>query len=198
MYSTKGFTLVELIVSIVVIGVLAAIGITTYSGIQRKAYNSAVVQSVNDWKKILTISYARNGSIDIQGSTHITQYICLGQDEDYARSGDFSEGACESGDDQYRSMTNFRLTEELNKMEVLHTPATSVIEYGEFNRMYRGVMYRSYNNGQLVYYLHGASTDCGIGGAERSPYESTDTVMCTVDLGLPSEPIVGFNWGGTS
>jgi len=36
----KGFTIVELLIVIVVIGILAALVITTYSGIQKKARNS--------------------------------------------------------------------------------------------------------------------------------------------------------------
>ena len=38
----KGFTIVELLIVIVIIGILAAISIVAYNGVQNKAYNSAV------------------------------------------------------------------------------------------------------------------------------------------------------------
>jgi prepilin-type N-terminal cleavage/methylation domain-containing protein len=38
----KGFTVIELIIVIVVIGILATIGILSYSGAQKKAYDASV------------------------------------------------------------------------------------------------------------------------------------------------------------
>ena len=46
--STRGFTIVELLIVIVVIGVLAGITIVAYNGIQNRAYTSAAKQSLRD------------------------------------------------------------------------------------------------------------------------------------------------------
>jgi type II secretion system protein G len=58
----KGFTIVELLIVIVVIGILAALVITTYNGIQQKTRNT---QRETDLKAIqgqLEAYYAQNGA----------------------------------------------------------------------------------------------------------------------------------------
>lgn len=48
-----GFTIIELLVVIVVIGILAAIVLVAYSGIQQRAHNSAIVSGVDAYQKAL-------------------------------------------------------------------------------------------------------------------------------------------------
>lgn len=57
----KGFTIVELLIVIVVIGILAAITIVAYNGIQTRAYNAKMVSMVGQYAKVLT-SYAADKS----------------------------------------------------------------------------------------------------------------------------------------
>lgn len=54
---TNGFTIVELLIVIVVVGILAAITIVSYQGIQRRASNLARHTEAKDWQKLL-VSYA--------------------------------------------------------------------------------------------------------------------------------------------
>lgn len=49
--SHKGFTIVELLIVIVVIGILAAITIVAYNGIQQRAKSSQVVSGMNQYVK---------------------------------------------------------------------------------------------------------------------------------------------------
>ena len=57
----KGFTLVELLIVIVIIGILAAISLVTYNGITGKANDSAVQQDLTNIAKKLEMYYAEQG-----------------------------------------------------------------------------------------------------------------------------------------
>lgn len=68
-----GFTIVELLIVIVVIGILAALVIVTYNGIQKRGENAKTVSSVQAYKKALLQYATENGSYPAVG-----QY-CLGE-----------------------------------------------------------------------------------------------------------------------
>lgn len=73
MNKTKsGFTIVELLIVIVVIGILAAITVVAYSGIQARAENSKTVSAVQAYKKALLHYAIDNGSYPTIGAR------CLG------------------------------------------------------------------------------------------------------------------------
>lgn len=57
----QGFTIVELLIVIVVIGILALLVITTYSGIQQKARNSKRSSDVKSLQTQLEAFYSQNG-----------------------------------------------------------------------------------------------------------------------------------------
>ena len=52
----RGFTIVELLIVIVVIGVLAAISLVSYSGIKQRTENSIIVQSASTFRKVVQIT----------------------------------------------------------------------------------------------------------------------------------------------
>ena len=57
-----GFTVVELLIVIVVIGILAAITIVAYNGIQNRAYDSTVQSDLSSMAKKVEIEAANTGS----------------------------------------------------------------------------------------------------------------------------------------
>jgi prepilin-type N-terminal cleavage/methylation domain-containing protein len=57
----KGFTIVELLIVIVVIGILALLVITTYSGIQQKARNSKRQTDIQSLQTQMEAFYSQNG-----------------------------------------------------------------------------------------------------------------------------------------
>lgn len=80
----RGFTIVELLIVIVVIGILAAITIVAYNGIQNRAENTKTVNAVSVWAKVLQIY-----KIDKGGYPAINS--CLGDTNTYTSS---NSGVC--------------------------------------------------------------------------------------------------------
>lgn len=59
----RGFTIVELVVVIAIVGVLAAVTIVGYQNIQRSSANSATVNEVNVWMNLISQYKTRYGSV---------------------------------------------------------------------------------------------------------------------------------------
>lgn len=68
-----GFTIVELLIIIVIIGVLVAIAFVAYSGIQARAYASKDLSAANGYAKALKMLVAEKGE-----SALPTTDSCLG------------------------------------------------------------------------------------------------------------------------
>ncbi|MNH58511.1 Type II secretion system protein G precursor [compost metagenome] len=77
---TSGFTIVELLIVIVIIGILAAITIVAYNGIQNRAFNSRVQSDIKNVQKLVENYNAINGSYPSTGglSTVRTDNNCTG------------------------------------------------------------------------------------------------------------------------
>lgn len=61
-YKIRGFTIVELLVVIVVIGVLAAITVVSYTGITKKATTASLISDLNNASKLLKIDQVVNSA----------------------------------------------------------------------------------------------------------------------------------------
>lgn len=74
----RGFTIVELLIVIVVIGILAGLVITTYNGIQQKARNTERTTDLKTFQSQLEAYYATNGrypattDLGTTGSSNVT------------------------------------------------------------------------------------------------------------------------------
>lgn len=71
---SSGFTIVELLIVIVVIGVLAAITIVSFNGIQNRAQNASKYQAVANYEKALSAYRTINSTYPAMGQSS----VCLG------------------------------------------------------------------------------------------------------------------------
>ena len=68
----RGFTIVELLIVIVVIGILAAITIVAFNGVQQRAQNTARLSSGQQAIKLVKAYVATNGTYPSLGTTCLT------------------------------------------------------------------------------------------------------------------------------
>lgn len=66
--SSRGFTIVELLIVIVVIGILAAIVIVAFNGVQDKAKATNKVADLKNLQKVIQLYHAQNGEYPIANS----------------------------------------------------------------------------------------------------------------------------------
>ena len=104
-----GFTIVELLIVIVVIGVLASLSVATYSGVQKKARNTARVQELVQWQRLFELYKAEHGTYP---SAIDTGNACLGTGFPNGASG---KARCRdySGENSYYEEDNANLMTEL-------------------------------------------------------------------------------------
>ncbi len=72
--SQRGFTIVELLIVIVVIGILAAITVVAFNGVQQRAQNIQRITAAKEWQKLITSYVAVNNSYPLVNGYH----NCLG------------------------------------------------------------------------------------------------------------------------
>ena len=166
---TVGFTIVELLIVIVVIGILAAVSIVAYNGIQQKARNAQTTAAVASWIKALKLYHADHGQYP-----HVYD-SCLGERADYPW--DF-EGAT-SGNNQCRqTATSYYVTREpfVNLMRPYFNngpmPTPDMTTIGNATSWFRGATYTHSGLGaegrplSISYALQGNGSCVSIGGLE--------------------------------
>lgn len=76
---TEGFTIVELLIVIVVIGILAAITIVAFNNVTDRANNTKTEDAVSKFRKALILYATENGQYPLSGTTS----ACLGEASNY-------------------------------------------------------------------------------------------------------------------
>lgn len=81
----RGFTIVELLIVIVVIGILASVTVVAFNGVSSRASNTQTISAVNDWAKLFKSYSATKNSVPYTGdgvtntdATILHNFPCLG------------------------------------------------------------------------------------------------------------------------
>lgn len=170
-----GFTIVELLIVIVVIGVLAAITIATFNGVQARSENTKTVNAVTAYARAIR-SYAT-----VNSAYPIFAYPCLGPSTADCANVTDSTGACNgAGAASYN--TGF---DSAVKTIAPSLPAPSMQSMNCGGKQYMGAWYNSASgtNASITYYLRG-SVDCvtGAGLTLASRYQLDDTTVCYLNF----------------
>lgn len=145
---TKGFTIVELLIVIVVIAILAAITIVAFNGVQQRAQNSAILSSVRATSKLIKSYKVTYGTYPSLGGYCAT-----------------SDNSCTNYNPAPVTSNNAAWMSELSKIgtPVVSVPPTASDRYGIY---FDGYAPRTYNHeaipGLLMYWLKGNNQPCGL------------------------------------
>ena len=147
----KGFTIVELLIVIVVIGILASITVVAYNGVQKRAQNSAIMSEFRAWKQAFALYKASTGSYPaMPDNTH----YCLGTG--------FPTGKCRdylaNNANTYTEAGSTGLMSQLREIVRI----SSAPKYPINGTVGPYVTFNQSNNGfvGMTIVLHGGSSDC--------------------------------------
>lgn len=196
--NTYGFTIVELLIVIVVIGILATLTAVVFSGIQSKAYAARVTVAVDAYTKLLDMYKVDVGHYP----PDINNPVCLGEASYYPASDGLASGYCEAWDESWdgvpldiavSSSFNDLLTPYSNKLPDASLPIViddvagvrsrgAVYGFWEYQQADNDIILRP----AISYYPKG-DQNCPR-GEKYGYYDDVDVTYCYVWLGDPENP----------
>jgi prepilin-type N-terminal cleavage/methylation domain-containing protein len=177
----RGFTIVELLIVIVVIGTLAAITIVAYNGVQQRANNTQRVAAVKNWIEAVKSYAAVN-----QKYPHVAGVYCIGESNitDFDGNADADCGVSNNLKHDYAGYTTtFNANTRTLAAKLPDFPGKPVQLTSSLKGL--GLLWRSEvydptgeniaNVPTLIYFLDGANQDCVLGPLV-TPYQGGDFV----------------------
>jgi general secretion pathway protein G len=164
-----GFTIVELLIVIVVIGVLASISVASFGGMSTRAEDSAIASKVTGIAKLVQSYAAVSGGYAPQAD-----WACVGEPSDYPAENGYTAEWCHQpyqappiptgSDHPINPALNTELKTVVNRVPSGRIPEVDV----GGGTKYRGILYDSaatQNAGKpvLQYYVKGVRTTCPSG-----------------------------------
>lgn len=174
----RGFTIVELLIVIVVIGVLAAITVVAYNGVTVRAENQKTLAAVSSYSRAMYAYASTNGTYPVNAS-----YPCLGAyPQTKCANVSDSTGACNGAGG---AASNSAFDADIKSMLSGSVPQPSVQTMNCGGKQYSGAWYRSTDgkSTQLVYYLNGSVPCDPVSGLRlTSRFQLDSTTVCYTAL----------------
>jgi len=185
LYTRNGFTIVELLIVIVVIGVLASVTVVAFNGVQKKAYVTTVNDGGIKISKVLAAYYVANGAFPTTGIRP-----CIGEIENYPAQDNFAAGECSiSSTPPYSSglseINDTAMTQLRTITSRLSVPQVKPILWVDSDAYYRGYFYSTGVSGSTItatisWYFAGSNESCG--AAEYYSIDSGRNTMCRASV----------------
>ena len=176
-----GFTVVELLIVVAVIGILAAIVVVAYNAVVYQANNTALLSAVDRYEKAASLYMTKHGSYP--SSSGGAPYACLG--EDYPEDGTFAADTCFiNGGDASSAEKKADINEQFLSVMDQFPETSHFASVAGGDIVARGLLYSSLGTtASIVYYVPGEA-ECGRGTAVVGPLEPGGPVItaCTVEL----------------
>ncbi len=173
----KGFTIVELLVVIVVIGILAGITTVTFSGVIDRAQNTKTVSAVNSYVKVMSIIGVDDGFAAVTNGQPLN--ACLGE---VATCGVIADPMGDTPCMMYNGpvTASAAFNEAIKKVSsTLPSPSTQVLQCG--NSKVRGAFFlTSFYVTGIAYYLKGDVECSSAGWKVANRVLHGDTTMCFI------------------
>jgi len=177
MYKAKqtGFTIVELLIVIVVIGILAAITIVVYNGVQTRAENTKTINAVASYAKGITAYAVTYGNYPITAG-----YPCLGSASLCARVAGTTGGCAATSDGSVGQVAAFNTDISQIMGSSLPSPSTQTMVCG--TNTYSGAYYRPSTGTQawIVFYLRGNQPCDAVGMTVSVRQQQDDMTRCQI------------------
>ena len=156
----RGFTIVELLVVIVVLGILASVTVVAYNGVRERAIYSKLSAGLNAYEKAFRLYKAEHGEYPgVSGGA----WGCFGRPEDYPAVDGFLAGQCGFSDDNVMINNQININTALKPYlpTIPDLSGLPVITYAD-GRKTRGVYYE----GSQIY----AYYEFGMKNNQKCPY----------------------------
>ena len=143
-----GFTIVELLIVIVIIGILAAISIVAYNGVQRRASNTAIISAVSQTSKAIQSYIALEGKYPAK-----TGNVCLTIDSGCVRNTGVVEATSSELNANMSAIGGYP-----RKISNVGAVGTGITYNYHPDRIFNGES----RPAVLMYYLDGLNQNCGV------------------------------------
>lgn len=174
MHKRYGFTIVELLVVIVVIGILAGVTVLAYTGIQDRARNVQLIASADTAAKAIVLYSAQNGTYPATVDESVgsllesgAEHACLGRPSDYPARDGFAQGECFGrGNDtsgKNRGTYSNLISHKIESIAPGFSVDTSIFTNVPGAARYRGILYYATTDSAVLFYVQPGDKACGPG-----------------------------------